>query len=87
MPVAGSNVVASGDVLQSQLEKVRNRLQDLFEATDQIAGLIEKQGEVEVISQKLYRIPVRKFRGGTYQAFSADAGDLGRFNITTARAA
>src|SRR5260370_14064878 len=77
MPVSGGNVVASGDVLQAQLEKVRNKLQDLFEATSEIAGLIDKQGEVEVISQKLYRIPVRKFRGGTYQAFNADAGDMG----------
>ena len=77
MPVSGSNVVASGDVLQAQLEKVRNKLQDLFEATDQIAGLIEKQGEVEIIAQKLYRIPVRKFRGGSFSTFSADAGDMG----------
>jgi len=77
MPVSGGNIVASGDVLQAQLEKVRMKLQDLFEATSEIAGIIEKQGEVEVLSQKLYRIPVRKFRGGTFGAFDGNAGDMG----------
>lgn len=77
MPVPGGNVVSTVDVLQAQIEKVRNKLQVYFETTDQISGLIGKGGEVETISRKLYRIPVQLYRGGTYQKFNADGGDMG----------
>ncbi len=72
------NIALKASSLQANIEKVRNKLQDYFESSDHISGLIGKgQGETETISQKLYRIPVRLFRGGTYQKFSADAGDMG----------
>lgn len=77
MPVSGSDIVASADVLEAQIEKVRNKVQELFETTDTIAALVRKGGESEVISQKLYRIPLVLFRGGIFRSFNADAGDMG----------
>jgi hypothetical protein len=71
------NIALKASSLQANIEKVRDKLQDYFESSDQISGLIGKGGEVETISQKLYRIPVRLFRGGSYQKFNADAGDMG----------
>ncbi len=78
MPVsATSNVVSQSDVYQAQIEKVRNKLQVYFETSDQISGLIGKGSEVETISRRLYRIPIMLYRGGTFQKFNADAGDMG----------
>lgn len=69
--------VAVADVYQAQLEKVRDKLQVYFETSEQISGLIGKAGEVETISQKLYRIPMMLYRGGNFQKFTADGGDMG----------
>ncbi len=70
-------IVAVADVYEAQLEKVRDKLQQYFETSDQISGMIGKAGEVETISQKLYRIPYMLYRGGTFQKFNADGGDMG----------
>ena len=48
-----------------------------FETSDQISGVIGRAAEVETISRKLYRIPIMLYRGGAYQKFNADAGDMG----------
>jgi hypothetical protein len=71
------NIALKASSLESNIEKVRNKLQDYFESSDQISGLVGKGGEVETISQKLYRIPIRLFRGGSYQKYNSDAGDMG----------
>lgn len=69
--------VVAADVLQAQIEKVRNKVQELFETTDNIAALIKKGGESETISDKLYRIPLVTQRGGAFRKFDADNGDMG----------
>lgn len=70
-------MVVSTDVLQAQIEKVRPKVQELFETTDTVAALIKKGGEAETISEKLYRIPLVTRRGGSFRAFNADGGDMG----------
>lgn len=75
--MAVPNPALSPDVLQAQIEKVRNKLQVYFETSDQISGVIGRAAEVETISRKLYRIPIMLYRGGAYQKFNADAGDMG----------
>ena len=82
-------MVLSANVLQAQIEKVRPKVQELFETTDNIAALIKKGGEAEIISEKLYRIPLVTYRGGTFQAFNADGGDMGSgsgLNVTNLEA-
>ena len=51
--MAVPNPAMSPDVLQSQIEKVRNKLQVYFETSDQISGIIGRAAEVETISRKL----------------------------------
>lgn len=70
-------MVLSTDVFQAQIEKVRPKVQELFETTDTVAALIKKGGEAEVISEKLYRIPLVTRRGGSFRSFNADGGDMG----------
>lgn len=70
-------MVLAADVLQAQIEKVRSKVQELFETTDTVAALIKKGGEAETISEKLYRIPVITRRGGSFRSFNADGGDMG----------
>lgn len=70
-------MVLSQNVLQAQIEKVRPKVQELFETTDTIAALIKKGGEAEVVSEKLYRIPLVTYRGGSFRSFNADGGDMG----------
>lgn len=69
--------VVGADVLQAQIEKVRSKVEELFETSDNIAALIKKSGEAETISDKLYRIPLVTRRGGSYRSFNADGGDMG----------
>lgn len=76
MPVAGGNTVAGADALQAMLEKVRPKLEHYFEQTDRLGKLIGK-ANVETISDKLYRIPIMKYIGGTFQKFDADGGVIG----------
>lgn len=71
-------MVLAADVLQAQIEKVRSKVQELFETTDTVAALIKKGGEAEVISEKLYRIPLVTRRGGSFRSFNADGGDMGK---------
>lgn len=70
-------MVISTDVLQAQIEKVRPKVQELFESTDTVASMIKKGGEAEIISDKLYRIPLVTRRGGSFRMFNADGGDMG----------
>ncbi len=69
--------VVAANVLQAQIEKVRPKVEELFETSDTIAALIKKGGESEVISHKLYRIPIVTRRGGSFRFFNADGGDMG----------
>jgi hypothetical protein len=70
-------MVLSADVLQVQIEKVRPKVEELFETSDTVAAMIKKGGEAEIISEKLYRIPIVTRRGGSYRSFNADGGDMG----------
>ena len=63
--------VVAADVLQAQIEKVRPKVEELFETSDTVAALIKKGGEAETISHKLYRIPIVTRRGGSFRFFSA----------------
>jgi hypothetical protein len=70
-------MVISPNVLQAQIEKVRPKVEELFETSDNIASFVKKGGEAEIISEKLYRIPLVTSRGGAFRSFNADGGDMG----------
>src|SRR5690348_15971552 len=66
------------DVVGAQIERVRPKLQTIFESSDQLAGLIKKAGAEKVdVSRYLYRMPLQQFRGGNFHKYNADGGSLG----------
>jgi len=60
------------------MEKVRSKLQELFETSSTASSLIKRGAETEMISTRDYRIPVMIRRGGKYRKFDPDGGDMGR---------
>lgn len=71
MAVVESNVVAT------ELERVLPRVEILFESDDKFFSHIEKKN-VEVISNRLMRVPLEMQPGGNFGYFNANGGDLGR---------
>ncbi len=66
------------DVVPAQIEKVRNKLQPIFESSSEVSSMIKKAGGDKVdISRYLYRIPLQLFRGGNFHKYNADGGSLG----------
>lgn len=66
----------AADFYSAQIEKVASVVPILMEQTDTINKLIKK-GKVEKISDRLCRVPLVKFIGGTFQKFDADGGVIG----------
>lgn len=60
-----------------ELEKVLPKIRTLFEWDDKFYANIKKR-DVEVISQRLMRVPLELRPGGSFQYFNPDGGDLGR---------
>ena len=75
--MAAPSMALAANVTDAMIEKVRTKVQELFETSDTVAAMIRKSGEVEKISDKLYRIPLVKYRGGITSVFDADGGDMG----------
>ncbi len=70
--------VSVTQVVGAQIEKVRDKIQVIFEQSNQLAGKVKRdvQGRVEV-SRWLYRIPLQQYRGGNFHKINADGGSLG----------
>ena len=68
----------NGDVVSLQMEKVRDKLQDLFETSSLLSSAIKKGAETETVSTRDYRIPLVVASGGDYGTFNPDGGDMGR---------
>lgn len=70
--------VSVTDVVAAQIERVRNKLQPIFESSSEVAGMIKKAGGDKVeVSRYLYRIPLQQYRGGNFHKYNADGGSLG----------
>lgn len=71
MAVVESNVTAL------ELERVLPKIATVFERDDMFYANIKKRN-VEVISQRLMRVPLELRPGGSFQYFNPNGGDLGR---------
>ncbi len=60
-----------------ELERVLPKVRTLFESDDDFWGAIKNQ-DVEVISNRLMRVPLAISPGGKFTYFNPDGGDLGR---------
>lgn len=69
--------VVESQVTALELEKVIPKIRTLFERDDRFYANIKKR-DVEVISQRLMRIPLEIRPGGAFQYFDPNGGDLGR---------
>jgi hypothetical protein len=66
------------DVAATELEKVEAALPDLFEVEDTFYSAVEKASDVQVVSFREMRIPLKMWPGGKPGAFNPEGGDLGR---------
>lgn len=70
--------VSVTDVVSAQIERVRNKLQPIFESSSEVSGMIKKAGGDKIeVSRYLYRIPLQQYRGGNFHKYSTDGGTLG----------
>lgn len=68
----------NAEVISLQLERVRPKLQELFETSDALFSRIKRASDVIKVSARDLRIPVVLTHGGDYRSFSLDGGDMGR---------
>ncbi len=66
------------DVVALQLEKVREKLPQLYERDDTLLTMIQERGDVEPVSSRNMRIPIQIRPGGKFGQVNMDGGDLGR---------
>jgi hypothetical protein len=69
--------VVNSQVIGTELEKVVEKVETLFERDDKFYSNIKKRN-VETISNRQMRVPLELRPGGSFQYFDADGGDLGR---------
>jgi hypothetical protein len=69
---------SNADVVALQMERVRPKLQELFETSSLASADIKKGSESEQISTRDYRLPLVLANGGDYGTFDPDGGDMGR---------
>lgn len=77
MPVSGSLTVSATDAYSTMVERVRPQLVEIYPKLRKISGLIGPMKSVEKVSDRLYRVPLLKYLGGTFQVFNPDGGALG----------
>src|SRR5216684_2153143 len=69
---------ANTNVVALQLEKVRDKVPLLYERDDILLTMIQQRGDVEKISSRNLRLPLRVNPGGKAGSYNADGGDMGR---------
>lgn len=66
-----------------QLEKVRPKLPQLYERDDVLFAMIKSRADVERVSTRLMRLPLKMRPGGKAGQFDPDGGGLGRGSGTS----
>lgn len=74
MPASAVNEAA---IASNELEKVRSKVELLYEMDDHFYANIKKR-DVEVVSYREMRVPMELAPGGEFQYFDPNGGDLGR---------
>lgn len=69
--------MTESQVTALELEKVLPKVRVVFESDDKFYATIKKR-DVEKISSRQMRVPLKLRTGGSFQYFSPDGGDLGR---------
>ncbi len=69
--------VVDANVIGTELEKVRPKVETLFESDRRFYNHIQKKN-VEVVSNRQMRVPLKMSPGGNFGYFNPDGGDMGR---------
>lgn len=72
--MAAPTIGNAAAILDASIEQVSRRLPELLESTDTVASMIKKSAEAVKISDKCYRVPLLKYKGGVGGKFDADGG-------------
>lgn len=67
------------DTLNTNIEQVRSVLANYSDTSKALFGMLKINEEV-VATRYLYRVPFKKYVGGTFQKYSADGGSMGTGN-------
>lgn len=76
MPATGSLATVSADLLSAYVEMVRPQVPDIYQNARQLARRIGGMKSVQKINDKLYRVPLRKYRGGVSAVYNPAGGAL-----------
>src|SRR5687768_14412975 len=74
MPPTAVNEAA---LVGTELERVREKVEVVFESDDQFYASVKKRN-VEIVSYREMRVPMEISPGGAFQYFDPNGGDLGR---------
>lgn len=75
--------LGNAQTIALQLEKVRDKVPTLFQADTTLWSRIQKKDNVEVVSSRNMRIPLKILSGGKSAQFNPDGGGLGRGSGST----
>src|SRR5712691_4299909 len=75
--------MSNSQAVALQLEKVRDKIQLLYERDDILLAMIQQRGDVEKVSSRNMRLPLQLVPGGKAGSYNPDGGDLGRGSGTT----
>ncbi len=75
--------VTNAQTLGYQFEKVRNKITLLLQQDETLYSEFKKRTDVEVVSSRNMRIPIRPLAGGLFSQFSPAGTDMGRGSGTT----
>lgn len=76
MPVSGTSITSSSDVVNAHIEKVNPNVPALYEKTSKLFSLFKASGQEEMISEKLYRLSLKIRQGGNYGLVDRNAGTM-----------
>lgn len=75
--------MSNTQTVATQLEKVRKKLPLLYERDDVLFAAVKARGDVERVSTRNLRIPLKMFPGGKFGQVDMDGGDLDRGSGTS----
>lgn len=73
----------NAQTLGLQLERVRDKVELLYERTDTLWAMIKEESDVDTVSTRNMRVPVQALAGGNFSQWNPDGGDAGRGTGTT----
>ena len=72
------SALGNAQTLGLQLERVRDKVELLYERDDTLWGMLKKESDVDTVSTRNMRIPIQALAGGVFSQVDPNGGDYGR---------